>query len=72
MQLDLARQVLPCIDNPAFKATFDITLIHPLQYTPVSSGRLAQSTLGPSAGWQTSVFERTPVLRTRVRRIQFF
>jgi aminopeptidase N len=67
MQLDHARQVLPCIDNPAFKATFDVTLTHPAHYTPISSGRLEHSTDEPSTvGWTTSVFERTPMLPTYV------
>jgi aminopeptidase N len=40
---DYGRQTLPCIDNPAFKTTFDIQLSHPPDYTAVASSRMMRS-----------------------------
>ena len=62
LQFDFARQVFPCIDNPLFKATFDVTLTHPAQYTPVSSERVRSTQVASAGGWSTTVFERTPIL----------
>ncbi len=57
-----ARQVLPCIDEPAAKATFDFTLTHAknevaLSNTPIKS----ESSNGDTT---TTKFEQTPIMST--------
>jgi puromycin-sensitive aminopeptidase len=55
-----AREVFPCIDEPAAKATFDLTVVSPkneiaLGNTPVKEA----STTGE---WTTTTFETTPIM----------
>ena len=54
-----ARRAFPCFDEPAFKATFDITLMVDERDVAISNGRLRSDTPGPEAGKHTVVFDRT-------------
>lgn len=45
MQPTYARRVLPCFDEPSFKATFDVVINRPTEFQPsVSNGKLSTST----------------------------
>ncbi|XP_021340205.1 puromycin-sensitive aminopeptidase-like [Mizuhopecten yessoensis] len=60
-----ARRAFPCWDEPAVKATFDVTLVVPndrvaLSNMPVKS----ESPLGGDTKWKVMTYERTPVMPT--------
>ena len=59
-----ARRALPCWDEPAVKATFQVTLNIPEDMSAVSNTPIIQDTAGPTAGTRTVVFDRTPVMST--------
>jgi len=59
-----ARRAFPGFDEPAYKATFDISIIADNGDTAISNGKLVSDTPGPSAGKHTLKFATTPKLST--------
>jgi aminopeptidase N len=62
-----ARRAFPCFDEPAFKATYDVTLIVDKGDTAISNSPIASDTPGPAVGSDakhTIKFERTPKMST--------
>jgi aminopeptidase N/puromycin-sensitive aminopeptidase len=59
-----ARRAFPSFDEPALKATFDISLVVDAGDTAISNGPIASDTLGPAAGKHTLHFARTPRMST--------
>jgi aminopeptidase N/puromycin-sensitive aminopeptidase len=59
-----ARRAFPCFDEPAFKATYDISLTIDAGDTAISNGAIASDTPGPDAGKHTVVFGTTPKMST--------
>ena len=62
MQPTAARRVLPCFDEPRFKATFDVTIRHRPDMTALSNGiELTISDLDKNVtDWKETVFKTTP------------
>ncbi|MGH9326239.1 MAG: M1 family metallopeptidase [Terriglobia bacterium] len=55
-----ARRAFPCFDEPALKATFNITLIIPKGDTAISNGKIISDTPGPGASEHTVRFATSP------------
>ncbi|MBZ5490726.1 MAG: M1 family metallopeptidase [Acidobacteriia bacterium] len=59
-----ARRAFPSLDEPAYKATFDITLIVNTGDTAISNSVIASDTPGPGEGKHTIKFVTTPKMST--------
>jgi aminopeptidase N len=59
-----ARRAFPCFDEPAFKATYDISLAIDAGDTAISNSAIASDTPGPGSGKHTLVFGTTPKMST--------
>jgi aminopeptidase N len=59
-----ARRAFPSFDEPALKATFDITLVIAQGDTAISNTNIVSDTPGPMAGEHTVQFARTPRMST--------
>ena len=59
-----ARRAFPCFDEPAFKATFDVSLIIDRGDTAISNGPILSDTPGPAEGKHTLKFLTTPKMST--------
>ena len=55
-----ARRAFPSFDEPAFKATFDVSLVIDSGDTAISNGPIVSDTPGPGAGKHTLKFLTTP------------
>ncbi len=59
-----ARRAFPSFDEPAFKATFDITLIVDKGDTAISNGSISSDMPGPGEGKHTIRFTTSPKMST--------
>ena len=59
-----ARRAFPSFDEPAMKATFDVTLTVDAGDTVISNGPIVSDTPGPGAGKHTLNFLTTPKMST--------
>ncbi|HEY1897434.1 MAG TPA: M1 family metallopeptidase [Terracidiphilus sp.] len=59
-----ARRAFPCFDEPALKATFDVTLVVDSGDTAISNTPIGSDTPGPDAGKHTLKFDTTPRMST--------
>jgi len=59
-----ARRAFPSFDEPAFKATYDVTLVIDSGDTAISNGEIIADTAGPIAGKHTLKFATTPKMST--------
>jgi aminopeptidase N/puromycin-sensitive aminopeptidase len=59
-----ARRAFPSFDEPALKATFDVTLVVDAGDTAISNTKIASDRPGPVAGKHTIVFATTPKMST--------
>lgn len=55
-----ARRAFPCFDEPAYKATFQVTMVADKGLTVISNTKALSDTPGPEAGKHTVHFARTP------------
>jgi len=60
MEATDARRAFPSWDEPAYKATFDVSLMIDAGDTAISNGAQVSDTPGPESGTHTLVFARTP------------
>jgi aminopeptidase N/puromycin-sensitive aminopeptidase len=59
-----ARRAFPCFDEPAFKASYDISLVIDAADTAISNTPIVNDTPGPGADKHTFVFDTTPKMST--------
>ncbi len=59
-----ARRAFPSFDEPAFKATYDISLVVDSADTAISNSPIEADTPGPGAGKHTLKFPTTPRMST--------
>jgi aminopeptidase N len=59
-----ARRAFPSFDEPAFKATFDISMMVDSGDTAISNGRVLSDRPGPEPGTHTLTYARTPKMST--------
>ncbi len=59
-----ARRAFPSFDEPALKATFDVSLIVPQGDTAIGNTNIISDTPGPGPGEHTIHFARTPKMST--------
>jgi aminopeptidase N len=59
-----ARRAFPGFDEPAYKATFQISLVIDKGDTAISNGRIESDTPGPREGKHTLKFSATPKIST--------
>ena len=64
MEATDARRAFPSFDEPAFKATFDISLMVDRGDVAISNGKVVADTPGPEPGKHTVTFSRTPKMST--------
>src|SRR6185503_19615653 len=55
-----ARRMFPAFDEPAMKATFDLTAVIDAGDRAISNGAVISDTPGPTPGKHTVVFSTTP------------
>jgi len=58
-----ARRMIPCFDEPAMKARFSLTVIHPVALTALSNMPVSKKKL-EGARFTTTLFETTPIMST--------
>jgi aminopeptidase N/puromycin-sensitive aminopeptidase len=59
-----ARRAFPSFDEPAYKATFDTTIVAPKNDMVISNTNVVSDTAGPAVGEHTVQFARTPKMST--------
>ncbi len=59
-----ARRAFPSFDEPAYKATFDITVTAPQEDMVISNSKVVSDTQGPGNGLHTVSFATTPKMST--------
>ncbi|CAP37077.2 Protein CBG19917 [Caenorhabditis briggsae] len=61
LQPNHARKLFPCIDHPAVKALFRLSIVHPTD-TVAQSNTIAMDVHVENRKWQRTIFQATPLL----------
>ncbi|EGT52818.1 hypothetical protein CAEBREN_32091 [Caenorhabditis brenneri] len=61
LQPNHARRLFPCIDHPAVKALFRLSIVHPTD-TVAQSNTIAMDVHVENRKWQRTIFQATPLL----------
>ena len=64
MEATDARRAFPCVDNPAYKASFALSAVVDRRLTAVSNGKLVSDTPGEKFGTHVLRFSTTPRMST--------
>ncbi|RCN49222.1 hypothetical protein ANCCAN_04637 [Ancylostoma caninum] len=57
-----ARAIVPCFDEPEYKAIWNVTIIHPVGTTAIANSLELSETTEPNGKWKVSRFHPTPIL----------
>ncbi|EYC25475.1 hypothetical protein Y032_0012g1914 [Ancylostoma ceylanicum] len=57
-----ARKIVPCFDEPHYKAIWNVTIIHPKGTTAIANALELNETTEPNGEWKVSRFHPTPLL----------
>ncbi|KAK5981992.1 Aminopeptidase [Trichostrongylus colubriformis] len=61
--------MVPCFDEPDFKAKWTVTVIHPEGTTALSNGKEIDNIKEANLPWRTTTFEETPKMSTYILAI---
>uniref|UniRef100_A0A8R1EGU5 Thiolase_N domain-containing protein n=1 Tax=Caenorhabditis japonica TaxID=281687 RepID=A0A8R1EGU5_CAEJA len=61
LQPNNARRLFPCLDDPAVKSLFRLSVVHPTD-TVAQSNTIAMDVHVESRKWQRTIFQATPIL----------
>ncbi|KAK5981991.1 hypothetical protein GCK32_002911 [Trichostrongylus colubriformis] len=64
-----ARRIVPCFDEPDFKANWTVTIVHPEGTTAASNGKEIDKIREKNSPWITTTFEETPKMSTYILAI---
>ncbi|EPB75892.1 hypothetical protein ANCCEY_04997 [Ancylostoma ceylanicum] len=57
-----ARRIVPCFDEPKYKAVWNVTIIHPNGTKAIANAMELSETTEPNGKWKVSRFRPTPIL----------
>ncbi|KAK6767345.1 hypothetical protein RB195_026553 [Necator americanus] len=57
-----ARKMVPCFDEPEYKAIWNVTVIHPRGTSAISNGLEMSETTEPDGKWKVSMFHPSPLM----------
>ncbi|KAK6752318.1 hypothetical protein RB195_003625 [Necator americanus] len=57
-----ARKMVPCFDEPEYKAIWNVTVIHPRGTSAISNGLEMSETTEPDGDWKVSMFHPSPLM----------
>ncbi|CAJ0606589.1 unnamed protein product [Cylicocyclus nassatus] len=62
MEPTSARKLVPCFDEPDFKAVWKVTIVHPVGTTAIANAMELDVSNEPGGEWKKSAFKPTPIM----------